>query len=150
MRIGVISDTQGLLRPEALAALAGVEQVIHAGDIGGLQVLTGLGQLAPVTAVAGNIDLGQEWSASLAEQQRLELAGWQILLVHDRAQVDQPADVDLVIYGHSHRPQWQRHETVHWLNPGSAGRRRFTLPVSLAILELNGATINVNFVDLLA
>jgi len=156
MKIGVISDTHGLLRPEAVRALTGVEQIIHAGDIGSADVLAGLARLAPVTAVVGNIDCQQPWASGIPERCQFDLDGWRILLLHDRAQVGGGAGseaVDLVISGHSHRPDWQLADWQHsdgpaWLNPGSAGRRRFSLPVCLALVELATTGIEVKIVEL--
>ena len=151
MKIGVISDTHGLVRPEAIRALAGVQQIIHAGDIGGPEVLADLAEVAPVTAVIGNIDQGQPWAREIPEWRWLELAGWRILLLHDRNQASETigeTPVDLVISGHSHQPQWQKTGGVAWLNPGSAGRRRFSLPVSLAVVELAASSIKVDQIEL--
>lgn len=151
MKIGVISDTHGLVRPEALRALAGVEQIIHAGDIGGPEVLAELAKVAPVTAVTGNVDQGQPWAAEIPSQVRFEIDGWSLLLLHDEKQTvpDQwPEPVDLVISGHSHRPHWRQSAGVSWLNPGSAGRRRFSLPVCLALVELTASEILVDRVEL--
>lgn len=151
MKIGVISDTHGLVRPEAQRALAGVEQIIHAGDIGGPEVLAELAGVAPVTAVTGNVDQGQPWAAEIPSQAWFEVGGWRVLLLHDEKQIapDQWAKpVDLVISGHSHRPHWRQSDGVSWLNPGSAGRRRFSLPVCLALVELTVGEILVDQVEL--
>ena len=153
LKVGVISDTHGLTRPEALRALTGVEQIIHAGDIGAPEVLAELTATAPVTAVKGNVDQGQLWAREIPAQQRFELAGWRILLLHDLNQVNQceyDAPVDLVISGHSHQPQWQQTGGTAWLNPGSAGRRRFSLPVCLALVELTANKIVVEQVELIS
>ena len=151
MKIGVISDTHGLLRPEAVTALAGVEQILHAGDIGCAEVLEQLNLIAPATAVRGNIDLGKAWASHLPDQVELKLLNWRLLLLHDANEVsvaDQHLQVDLVVSGHSHKPRWQQDGEIRWLNPGSAGRRRFSLPVSLALLELTEHEICVEMVDL--
>ena len=151
MKIGVISDTHGLLRPEALAALQGCDRILHAGDIGSAQILDQLAAIAPVDAVRGNNDLDAPWARELPDSLRLELNGCTVLLVHDFADVAARLDdgIQLVITGHSHKPciEW-RGERL-FLNPGSAGRRRFKLPVTLALLEVDGQTIEPRLVSLL-
>ncbi len=140
LEVGVISDTHGLLRPEALEALAGSEVILHAGDVGGHHVLEELGRIAPVLAVRGNTDGG--WARLLPERRRLELGGLPTLLLHDRALlgIDPAAEgFALVVFGHSHRPLDERRQGVLWFNPGSAGPRRFRLPVSVGrLLIANG------------
>lgn len=136
MRIGVISDTHGLLRPEVAKAFAGVDHILHAGDIGGPELLDELRALAPVTACAGNVDGFRCGEAR--ETARVTLAGARFLLMHIRDEAGrelrrEPADV--VIFGHSHQPFDERIEGVWWFNPGSAGPRRFSLPVCVGILE---------------
>ena len=148
--IGVISDTHGLLRPEALDALSGAALIIHAGDVGKPEVLSGLEQIAPVHAVRGNGDRG-EWSLVLPETRVLELAGSLIYVVHDLHAIEvEPgaAGIQVVISGHSHRPSVKEQEGVLYLNPGSAGPRRFTLPVSLAKLRLQSGTPSVELINL--
>ncbi|MVW85934.1 metallophosphoesterase [Pseudomonas sp. PB101] len=151
MKIGVISDTHGLLRPEALAALQGCERILHGGDIGSAQILDQLAAIAPVDAVRGNNDLDAPWARELPDCLRLELNGWTVLLVHDMADVAARLDdgIQLVITGHSHKPciEW-RGERL-FVNPGSAGRRRFKLPVTLALLQINAQTIEPQLVSLL-
>ncbi len=135
LEVGVISDTHGLLRPEALEVLAGSHVILHAGDVGGRHVLEELGQIAPVLAVRGNTDGG--WARLLPERRRLELGGLPTLLLHDRGLVgmDPAAEgLALVVFGHSHRPLEERRRGVLWFNPGSAGPRRFRLPVSVGRL----------------
>jgi putative phosphoesterase len=152
MKVGVISDTHGLLRPEALAALQGCEWIIHAGDIGKAQILEQLAAIAPLHVVRGNNDQGAPWAEHIADHLCFELSGWQTLLVHDIADVPPllGADVKLVITGHSHKPciEW-RGERL-FLNPGSAGPRRFKLPVSLALLDVTEASIEPRLLTLLA
>ena len=151
MKVGVISDTHGLLRAEALAALQGCERIIHAGDIGNPEILDQLASIAPLHVVRGNNDLDAPWAENIADRLSFDLNGWQTLLVHDIA--DLPAVLDagikLVITGHSHKPriEW-RGERLH-LNPGSAGRRRFKLPVTLALLEVFETSIEPRLVSLL-
>lgn len=138
MRVGVISDTHGLLRPEALDLLVGAEHIVHAGDIGGPNIVPALAQIAPVTAIRGNVDRAA-WAQNYPEETTVNLAGREIHVVHDvNALTFDPAEagLDAVISGHSHRPRVERREGVLYLNPGSAGRRRFRLPVALAILQI--------------
>jgi uncharacterized protein len=135
-RIGVISDTHGLLRPEALEALEGVNHILHAGDIGDPDHLDALARIAPVTAIRGNIDRGH-WAKVLPETVSLTIGGLRIHMIHDRKalQADPGAEGwDVVISGHSHRPGIEETGTTLWLNPGAAGPRRFRLPITLAFL----------------
>lgn len=151
MKVGVISDTHGLLRPEALAALQGCERIIHAGDIGSPQILEALSAIAELHVVRGNNDLGADWAGHIADCLQFELGGWQVLLVHDIADVPTPLDPDvrLVITGHSHKPLIEWRGERLYLNPGSAGRRRFKLPVTLALLEISEQAIEPRIVPLL-
>lgn len=138
VRIGVISDTHGLLRPEAVRALRGSALIVHAGDIGTPDVLAALRAIAPVVAVRGNNDRGA-WARGLRETETVEVAGVRLHVVHDVKElaIDPAAKgVDVVIAGHSHEPAIVRHNGVLFLNPGSAGPRRFTLPVALARLDV--------------
>lgn len=132
--VGLISDTHGLLRPQALEALRGCRHIIHAGDIGGAQVLEALGAIAPVTAVRGNNDTGA-WARRLPGTDEVEIAGTRIRVVHDLSELD-PGDCEVVVSGHSHRPKKELRGGVLYVNPGSAGPRRFSLPVTLARLAL--------------
>lgn len=151
MKIGVISDTHGLLRPQALAALRDCEQIIHAGDIGSPDIVQRLASIAPLHVVRGNNDLGADWAGHLADHLRFELCGWPALLVHDIADVPALLDpgVKLVITGYSHQPKIEWREARLYLNPGSAGRRRFKLPVTLALLEVDAELIEPQLVQLL-
>lgn len=136
MRIGLIADTHGLLRPQALEALAGAGHILHAGDIGAPGILDALAALAPVTAVRGNNDTAP-WALALPETATLELAGLRIHLLHDLAALDRARlRADVVVAGHSHRPRIAERDGRLEVNPGSAGRRRFSLPVSLGWLEV--------------
>ncbi len=133
MRIGLIADTHGLLRPEAVEALRGVDLILHAGDIGTPSVLEALSAVAPVEAIAGNVD--RKWCA-LPEARWITIADHKVLLVHDwrsYGPVDGPA---LVVCGHSHRPMVALHGKLVVVNPGSAGPRRFSLPVSVGFATL--------------
>ncbi|GAD55934.1 metallophosphoesterase family protein [Limimaricola cinnabarinus] len=143
MRIGVISDTHGLLRPEAIAALAGtagaapVDHILHGGDIGREEIVDALERIAPVTAIRGNIDTAG-WCARFPETVDLDLGGLRIHMRHDRKTLDFDAaapGIDVVISGHSHRPLIETSRDVLYLNPGSAGPRRFKLPITLAFLQ---------------
>ncbi|HCJ28451.1 MAG TPA: YfcE family phosphodiesterase [Pseudomonas sp.] len=150
MRIGVISDTHGLLRPEALAALQGCERIIHAGDIGKPAVLDKLRELAPLEVIRGNVDSG-EWAASIPEQLDLQVGTLRIHVTHDvkTMGIDPVAEhVDVVIAGHSHQPKIEEVDGVLYLNPGSAGRRRFTLPISLALLDIEDGQPRAQLVTL--
>ena len=149
-RIGIISDTHGLMRPEALGALEGVERIIHAGDIGGSHILTELGRVAPVTAVKGNNDKGS-WSEAIPSVLTLEIGAHAIYVIHDLAQMDvepRSAGFAIVISGHSHQPSVDRRDNVLYLNPGSAGPRRFRLPISIATLEIDGTSIDARIHEL--
>lgn len=141
--IGVISDTHGLLRPEAIDRLTGVDHIIHAGDIGGPYIVPGLENIAPVTAIRGNIDQAA-WANSFADQEILDIAGYKIFILHNRNELDhdpKAAGFDILISGHSHKPNIETIDEILYLNPGSAGPRRFTLPISLAFLELSAGSI---------
>jgi putative phosphoesterase len=137
-RVGIISDTHGLLRPEAERHLAGVDHIIHGGDIGNPGIIPALRRIAPVTAIRGNVDTA-DWSAAYAETECVRLAGCTIFVLHDRKslQVDLRAlRVEVVVSGHSHVPTVETIGGVLYLNPGSAGRRRFRLPITLATLDI--------------
>ena len=150
MRIGVISDTHGLLRPEALAALRGVDRILHAGDIGNPEILERLRNLAPVTAIRGNVDNGP-WAASLSETEVFEVGGVSIFMLHNLGQLDlkpEAAGFRIVICGHSHQPKSEKKNGVLYFNPGSAGPRRFQLPVSIGMLEISAGNVQPRLVEL--
>jgi putative phosphoesterase len=151
MKIAIISDTHGLLRPEALAAIEGAELILHAGDIGSADILSQLAQIAPVQAVRGNNDLNLPWATDLPDHLILDLNGWSTLLTHDIADV--PALLDsctrLIITGHSHKPLIDWRGDRLYLNPGSAGRRRFKLPVTLALLDVHAEVLEPQLIHLL-
>ncbi|QQO20551.1 metallophosphoesterase family protein [Bradyrhizobium diazoefficiens] len=136
-RIGIISDTHGLLRPEAEQGLAGVDHIIHAGDIGRPEIVEALRRIAPVTAIRGNVDSG-EWAREYPDTNLVRLAGKSIYVLHDlkTLKADPGAGIDVIISGHSHVPKIDRVGGVLYLNPGSAGPRRFKLPITLATLEV--------------
>jgi len=132
LRIGLVSDTHGLLRPEAEAWLAGSDRIVHGGDIGDARILERLAAIAPVTAVRGNNDHGA-WAEALPETKWLELPGVLLLALHDLAQLDvdpRAAGVRVVVSGHSHQPLIEERDGVLFVNPGSAGPRRFRLPIA--------------------
>lgn len=134
--IGVISDTHGLLRPEAIEAIRGSDRIIHAGDIGSPEILDRLSTIAPVTAVRGNIDKAA-WARKLPETEVLETGGISIYVLHDLAELDlkaKSAGFAVVVSGHSHVPKQETRDDVLYFNPGSAGPRRFKLPVSVGKL----------------
>lgn len=136
--VGLISDTHGLLRPEALRALRGSDYIVHAGDIGDPQILAELARIAPVTAVRGNNDT-RRWAQKLGETAVLEAAGARIYVLHDlkTLELDPAAEgFQVVVAGHSHKPGQVRRDGVLYINPGSAGPRRFRLPVSVGLLTL--------------
>jgi len=148
--IGVISDTHGLVRPQALAALAGAERIIHAGDIGRLAVLTALEAIAPVVAVRGNNDQ-EAWATAIPETVIVKVDGIQLYVLHDVNTLDfDPATAGFsgVICGHSHRPRLEQQAGVWFINPGSAGPRRFTLPVTVARLYVHGGRLTAELVEL--
>ncbi len=148
--IGVISDTHGLLRPEAVVALGGARQILHAGDVGSLRVLEGLREIAPVVAVRGNVDRGA-WAVGLPRTAVVEVGGLLLYLLHNLDELDLvPAAAGLaaVIFGHSHRPAVSRQKGVLMVNPGSAGPRRFDLPVTVALLEVRGGAVEARIVEL--
>jgi uncharacterized protein len=136
-RIGIISDTHGLLRPEAERGLAGVDHIIHAGDIGRPDIVDALRRIAPVTAIRGNVDNG-EWAREYPETNLVRLAGKSIYVLHDlkTLKADPGAGIDVIVSGHSHVPKIDTVGGVLYLNPGSAGPRRFRLPITLATLEV--------------
>jgi len=148
--VGVISDTHGLVRPQALAALAGAERIIHAGDIGSPTVLIALETIAPVVAVRGNNDQ-DAWAAAIPETMIVAVDGLRLYVLHDVKTLDfDPATAGFsgVICGHSHRPRLEQQTGVWFINPGSAGPRRFTLPVTVARLYVYGGTLTAELVEL--
>ncbi len=150
VEFGVISDTHGLLRPEAVKALEGVDMIIHAGDIGKPEILEALRAIAPVVAVRGNNDTG-EWALTLPETEVVEVGRIALYVLHDVHALDldpAAAGFDAVISGHSHQPAVARRHGVLFVNPGSAGPRRFKLPVSLARLSIRGEDLDARLVDL--
>jgi len=151
MRIGIISDTHGLLRPEAQRALLGVELIIHAGDVGAPEILAQLKGIAPVFAVRGNVDT-QPWAQELPLATVVQTAGFTFYVLHNLRDLDlnpQAAGFDAVISGHTHQVEQRYDAGVLYLNPGSAGPRRFELPVTLALLEISRKPWKAKIVPLL-
>ncbi|HEX5132383.1 MAG TPA: metallophosphoesterase family protein [Candidatus Krumholzibacteria bacterium] len=150
MTVGVISDTHGLLRPEALTALTGSQFIVHAGDVGPERILFALERIAPLTAVRGNTDT-EGWARRLPMTAVLEAGGVRIYVVHDIAGLDidpVAAGVSVVVYGHSHRPAVEHRGDVLFLNPGAAGARRFSLPVTVARLTITGGNAQAEVIEI--
>jgi len=148
--MGVISDTHGLLRPEAVKAMHGVEMILHAGDIGKPEILTELGKIALVIAVRGNNDR-DDWAVEIPETQIVKIGGVSIYILHDIKEfsVDPAAeDHQVVVSGHSHKPSLQERDSILYLNPGSAGPRRFKLPVFVALLTIKNGEVSGEVVEL--
>jgi uncharacterized protein len=151
MKIGVISDTHGLLRPEAVELLRGSEHIIHAGDIGAPEIIPELRKIAPVTAIRGNVDT-QTWAQSFPETEVVELGGVDIYILHDANAIDlnpKAAGFAAVISGHSHKPKQERKDGVLYFNPGSAGPRRFKLPISVGRMEIVDGKVSAEILLLL-
>lgn len=149
--IGVISDTHNLLRPEAVDALQGSEHIIHAGDVGAPEIIEKLAAIAPVTAIRGNVDKGV-WARKLPETEVVEIAGISIYVLHDLAQLDlkpEAAGFAVVICGHSHVPKQETRNGVLYFNPGSAGPRRFKLPVTIGKLTIREGRVNGEIIPIL-
>ncbi len=150
IRIGLISDTHDLLRPQAIDFLRGSDFIIHAGDIGDSDIIEELARIAPVTVVRGNNDAGA-WARTLPHTEMVEIGGIFIYVIHDLAELDiDPiaAGVQVVVSGHSHKPVIERREGVMFVNSGSAGPRRFKLPISVAELVVAGNTVTARLVEL--
>jgi len=148
--IGVISDTHGLLRPEAIQALRGSDHIIHAGDVGDPTILERLGELAPLTAVRGNVDV-EAWARKIPESNVLEIQGCTIYVLHDLGALDlnpESAGFQAVIYGHSHMPRQEFKKGVLYFNPGSAGPRRFHLPISVGKVFVERTKLRAEILEL--
>src|SRR6202158_1873759 len=148
--LGVISDTHGLLRPEAVKALHGSDRILHAGDIGAPEILQALAQIAPVTAIRGNVDTAS-WARALPQTEVVEAGGVSIYILHDLGQLDlkpEAAGFRVVVYGHSHQPKMEEKNGVLYFNPGSAGPRRFHLPVSVGRLTIGAGNVQAELVEL--
>ena len=148
--VGVISDTHGLLRPEAIQILEGADLIVHAGDIGKPDILRALRKIAPVFAIRGNVDRGV-WAQELPETEVVEVGPVKLYVIHDLGALDlspETAGFDVVVSGHSHHPSVRTHNGVLFLNPGSAGPRRFKLPVTVAQMQVRGRSVEAKLVDL--
>jgi putative phosphoesterase len=144
IRIGVVSDTHSLLRPEAVERLGGVAHIVHAGDVGSPDVLTALQKVAPLTAVRGNNDSGP-WARELPQTALLEMGGLSLYVIHDLHELDldpRAAGIAAVICGHSHKPEMMMRDEVLYFNPGSIGPRRFRLPISMGVLFIEGGKVS--------
>ena len=152
LRIGVISDTHGLLRPEATTFLGGSDHIVHAGDVGDPAILDELAAIAPLTAIRGNVDT-DAWAARLSETTRVTIGGATIYVLHDLAALDikpHAHGIRVVVYGHSHKPSVTERDGVLYVNPGSAGPRRFRLPITAAELLVDGSTVTARIHELTA
>jgi uncharacterized protein len=152
LRVGLISDTHGLLRPEARAFLAGCDYIVHGGDVGGADILDELAAMAPLIAVRGNNDT-EPWAAHLRETELIRVGSIFVYVIHDLAQLDiEPgaAEVRVVVSGHSHKPAVEERDGILFVNPGSCGPRRFKLPVSVGELTVSGGTVEARVVDIVS
>jgi len=150
LRIGLISDTHGLLRPEAVSFLKGSDLIVHGGDIGNAGILEALAAIAPLTIVRGNNDR-EPWADAIAETELVKFGGVHLYAIHDLAQLDidpSAAGVRVVVSGHSHKPKVEERDGVLYVNPGSAGPRRFKLPISVAELVVDGASVTARVVSI--
>lgn len=148
--LGVISDTHGLLRPQAIEALRDSDRILHAGDVGAPEILEALAEIAPVTAIRGNVDTGQ-WARALPATELVEIGSIYIYMLHDLRQLDlkpEAAGFRVVIYGHSHQPRIEEKNGVLYFNPGSAGPRRFSMPVSVGKLTIDAGKTRAQLVEL--
>lgn len=148
--VGVISDTHGLLRPEAVAALGGSDVILHAGDVGAPEILVELAKIAPVTAVRGNVDRA-DWARKISKSELVEVDGVSIYVLHIREELDlnpTGAGIGAVVFGHSHVPAQEVKQGVLYFNPGSAGPRRFKLPVTVGKLLVEGGGVRGQIVEL--
>ncbi|BEP53413.1 metallophosphoesterase family protein [Variovorax sp. V118] len=150
IRVGLISDTHGLLRPQAVAALQGSDFIVHGGDIGDAGILDALAAIAPLTVVRGNNDR-EAWAGVVPETAFLKVGDVHVYAIHDLSQIDidpAGAGVRVVISGHSHKPKVEERDGVLYVNPGSAGPRRFKLPIAVAELIVDGDTVSARIVEL--
>ena len=148
--LGVISDTHGLLRPEAVEALRGSDRILHAGDVGASEILEALAQIAPLTAVRGNVD-SEPWARALPETEVVEAGGVCVYILHSLGPLDlkpEAAGFRVVVYGHSHQPKIEEKNGVLYFNPGSAGPRRSNLPVSVGRLVIEAGRVRAELVEL--
>ena len=149
VNVGVISDTHGYLRPEAIAALRGCNHILHGGDIGSPDILRELEEIAPVHAIRGNIDV-EPWAREIPVTRTVEIAGLKFYLIHNRAELKKvPAGISAVIFGHTHQPLIETRGEVLYFNPGSAGPRRFKLPISLGKISIQEGKLSPSLIPLL-
>jgi uncharacterized protein len=149
-RLGIISDTHGVLRPQAAAFLQGCDRILHGGDIGNAEILSRLSAIAPVTAIRGNNDKGA-WAEAIPETEFFEFSGINVYAIHVLSQLDidpSAAGIRVVVSGHSHKPLIEQRDGVFFINPGSAGPRRFKLPISVADIWIDGGAISPRIVEL--
>ena len=148
MHVGVVSDTHGLLRPQVIDAFNGVDLILHAGDIGDPAVLESLSAVAPVFAVRGNNDR-EAWADDIPETRMVPIGNIRVYMIHDVKEMDKtPSRCRVVVAGHSHRPSIEKREGILFLNPGSAGPRRFKLPICVARLTVRGNAISARLIEL--
>jgi putative phosphoesterase len=148
IQVGVVSDTHGLLRPQVVDAFNGVDMILHAGDIGDPEVLESLMAVAPLFAVRGNNDR-EEWAKDIPETRIVSIGDIRVYMIHDVKEMGRsPSQCQAVVAGHSHRPSIEKREGILFLNPGSAGPRRFKLPICVARLIVRGATITARLIEL--
>lgn len=145
--VGVIADTHGLVRPEAVAALRGVDLILHAGDIGKPEVIEKLETIAPVTAIRGNIDTG-DWAEGFPDSRVMEIGGLSLFMLHNLKEIGSAEGFDVVVSGHSHKPVIESRGGILFVNPGSAGPRRFRLPVCIAHLTVAGGRADAQIIEL--
>jgi len=147
--VGAISDTHGLLRPEVLKLFKSVDLILHAGDIGDRQILEQLMALAPTIAVRGNNDKG-EWARRIPESRQIDVGGISIFMIHDVKEItaSSHSGVDIILSGHSHKPSIERRDGILYLNPGSAGPRRFKLPVSVARITISKSQVTARLIEI--
>lgn len=150
LKIGIISDTHGLLRDEVIEYLQSCDAILHAGDINTPELVEELSQIAPLYVVRGNNDKG-EWAEALPHDLKITLGGKQFYMVHQKKEVPKALeDIDVVIYGHSHQYHLEQAEDRIWLNPGSCGKRRFGLPITMAYLMIDDEKITIEKIELTA
>ncbi len=150
LRVGIISDTHGLLRPEARAFLTGCDYIVHGGDVGGPEILEQLALMAPLIAVRGNNDT-EPWAAHLRSTELIRVGGAFLYVIHNLEELDidpSAAQVSVVVSGHSHQPKVEEREGILYVNPGSCGPRRFKLPISAGELTVSGSAVKARIVDL--
>ncbi len=150
LRVGLISDTHGLLRPEATAFLAGSDHIVHAGDVGDPSILDALAAIAPLTAIRGNVDM-DVWASQLPDTTRAVIGGVTLYVLHDLAALDikpRAQGIRVVVYGHSHQASVSERDGVVYVNPGSAGPRRFRLPITAAELRIDGSSVTAHIQEL--